>query len=83
MKDKIIKIAEDLKQGTITETKARTLLLGLFGVSGSLQPLTVNRVSELMQKLSKETWIALQGDEHGWIEWWNERNKVNVNSNDR
>lgn len=33
MKDKIIKIAEDLKQGTITETKARTLLLGLFGVS--------------------------------------------------
>ena len=33
MKDKIIKIAEDLKQGTITETKARTLLLGLLGVS--------------------------------------------------
>ena len=35
MKDKIIKIAEDLKRGTITETKARTLLLGLFGVSNS------------------------------------------------
>lgn len=35
MKDKIIKIAEDLKQGTITETKARTLLLGLFGISNS------------------------------------------------
>ena len=35
MKDKIIKITEDLKQGTITETKARTLLLGLFGVNGS------------------------------------------------
>ena len=63
--------------------KARSLLLGLFGVSGSLQPLTVNRVSEMMQQLSKETWVALQGDEHGWIEWWNERNKLNVNSNDR
>ena len=35
MKDKIIKIAEDLKQGIITETKAQTLLLGLFGVSNS------------------------------------------------
>jgi len=35
MKDKIIKIAEDLKQGTITETKARALLLSLFGVSNS------------------------------------------------
>ena len=35
MKDEIIKIAKDLEQGTITETKARTLLLGLFGVSDS------------------------------------------------
>lgn len=52
-------------------------------VSGSLQPLTVNRVSEIMQQLSKETWIALQGDEHGWTEWWNGRNKLNVNSNNR
>lgn len=35
MKQKIIKIAQDLKQGTITTKTARTLLLGLFGVSGS------------------------------------------------
>jgi hypothetical protein len=34
MKDKIIKIAKDLEQGTITEREAQTLLLGLFGVSG-------------------------------------------------
>ena len=83
MKEQILKIAKDLEQGTISETEAQNLLLGLFGVSGSLQPLTVNRVSEKMKKLSKETWIALQGDEHGWTEWWNERNKLNVNSNDR
>ena len=36
MKDKIIKIAQDLEQGTITTETARTILLGLFGVSGSL-----------------------------------------------
>ena len=35
MKDKIIKIAQDLEQGTITTETARTILLGLFGVSGS------------------------------------------------
>lgn len=33
MKDKIIKIAKDLEQGTITETQAQNLLLGLFDVS--------------------------------------------------
>lgn len=35
MKNKFIKIAEELKQDTITETKARTRLLGLFRVSNS------------------------------------------------
>jgi hypothetical protein len=83
MKAQILKVAQDLEKGTIDSDKARSLLLGLFGVSGSLQPLTFNRVSEMMQQLSKETWIALQGDEHGWVEWWNGRNKMNVNSNDR
>lgn len=33
MKDKIIKIAQDLEKGTITETEAQSLLLGLFWVS--------------------------------------------------
>lgn len=36
MKDKILKIAKDLEQGTITETEAQNLLLGLFDVSGSV-----------------------------------------------
>ncbi len=35
MKQKIIKIGKDLEQGIITTKEARTLLLGLFGVSGS------------------------------------------------
>jgi len=47
MKQKIIKIAEDLKQGTITETKARTLLLGLFGV--------ISSASELAQEFKEYT----------------------------
>jgi hypothetical protein len=36
MKTELSKIAQDLEQGTITETEARKLLLGLLGVSGSL-----------------------------------------------
>ena len=33
MKNELSKIAQDLEQGTITETEAQTLLLGLLGVS--------------------------------------------------
>ena len=47
MKDKIIKIAKDLEQGTITEREAQTLLLGLFGVSNS----TCNQISEQASKV--------------------------------
>ena len=36
MKDKIIKIAQDLEQGTITDNEARNLLLGLLSVSNSV-----------------------------------------------
>ena len=36
MKQKIIKIAQGLEQGTISETEAQNLLLGLFGVSVQL-----------------------------------------------
>ena len=35
MKTELSKIAQDLEQGTITDNEARTLLLGLLGVSGS------------------------------------------------
>ena len=83
MKDSIIKVAEHLENGTIDSDKARSLLLNLFGVSGSLQPLTIDNVSKMLDKVSKETWIAVQGDEHGWKEWWKNRNKLYLNSNDR
>jgi len=36
MKTEISKIAQDLEQGTITDNEARTLLLGLLGVSNSV-----------------------------------------------
>ncbi len=35
MKEQILKIAKDLEQGTITETEAQNLLLGLLIVGGS------------------------------------------------
>jgi len=43
MKNKIIKIAQDLGQDMITETEARTLLLGLFDVSGSFTAYDMER----------------------------------------
>jgi hypothetical protein len=83
MKGSILRVAEHLENGTIDSDKARSLLLNLFGVSGSLQPLTIDNVNKILKKVSKETWIAVQGDEHGWKEWYAERCKLNLNSNDR
>ena len=83
MKAEILNIAKNLENDNLTINDARTLLLGLFGVSGSLQPLTINNVSKILDKVSKETWIAVQGDEHGWKEWWKNRNKLYLNINDR
>lgn len=80
MKQYILKVAQDLERGTITEQKARSLLLGLFGVNN---PLTINKVSKMLENVSKETWIVVQGDEDGWKEWWVNRNKQYLNSNNR
>jgi hypothetical protein len=38
MKTKLSKIAQDLEQGTITEDKAQTLLLGLLSVTPRFSP---------------------------------------------
>ena len=51
MKDKIIKIAQDLEQGTITPEQAKTLLLGLFGVSDSALV-----IDEIKDKHPYEQW---------------------------
>lgn len=79
MKAQILKVAQDLEKGIIAEDKAKSLLLGLFGVTGSVQPLTIRRVSEICAHLSKDTWVALHGNENGWIEWYEKRNKINSN----
>jgi hypothetical protein len=83
MKEQIIKVARDLEQGTITEDKARSLLLGLLGSNDSLQPLTIQRVDKMLKDISLEAFIASGFNKNKWEEWWRKRNEVNVNSNDR
>lgn len=79
MKAQILKVAQGLENGVITEDKAKSLLLCLFGVTGSAQPLTINRVSEICAQISLDTWVALQGNEDGWIGWYQKRNKIDSN----
>jgi hypothetical protein len=43
MKEQILKIAQDLEKGIITDTEAQSLLLGLFGVSGSFTAYDMER----------------------------------------
>lgn len=81
MKEQILKVAQDLEKDTIDSDKAQSLLLGLFGVSGSLQPLTVQKVDKMIKDISLETFIACGGNKKEWKEWWSKRNTVN--SNDR
>jgi len=83
MKEQILEVAQDLEKGTIDSDRARSLLLGLFGVSGSLQPLTVKIVDKMLKEISLETFIACGGNKAEWKEWWSKRNAINVNSNER
>lgn len=79
MKNEILKVAKDLESGAINEDKAKSLLLSLFGINGSLQPLTIQRMTEITRNSSMETWKAVKGIDEGWKEFWDNRNKQNLN----
>ena len=70
MKEQILKVSQDLEQGVIDADKARSLLLGLFGISGSLQPLTVQKVDKMLKDISLETFIACGGNKDEWKNFW-------------
>lgn len=79
MKDQIIKVAKDLESDKITEERAMSLLVGLFEGKNFLSHLTVQKVSAMVAKSSKEAWVASQGNENGWKEWWTKENKLFIN----
>jgi len=60
MKNEIIKIAKELEQGAITETEARTLLLGLFGVSGSYSDWDIR---DMMLEMHNEAITGLRNEQ--------------------
>lgn len=57
MKNKIIKIAKDLEQGTVTTEQAQTILLGLFSVSVSDLDILEASVGENVELFRKEGFI--------------------------
>lgn len=77
MKNEILKVARDLETGTIDEKKAKDLLLGLFGVT--YNPLTIERVANMLDLASSEAWKAAGGDPMQWKIWWKNRNYVSNN----
>jgi len=79
MKAQIIKVAEHLEKGTIDSDKARSLLLTLFGVIGTSQPLTIDNVNKMLKRVAAATWIAAKGNDQGFKEWYTKRCKLNVN----
>jgi len=76
MKEQILKVAQDLEKGTITDIEARNLLLGLFGVSGSfilgeLEWLAENACMDFLGTGSN--WRAAEKEEK---EWWSKFNNL-------
>ena len=81
MKNKIIKIAKDLEQGTVTTEQAQTLLLGLLGVIKSLIMFDLNEFIEIIGNNIKS--IEYDTELDRWlIKYKNELNDDNVNSDD-
>jgi hypothetical protein len=60
MKKELSKIVEDLEQGTITDNEARSLLLGLLGVSKRFK-IDPNKVIKTEPKMIKESGFSLFG----------------------
>ena len=52
MKTELSKIAQDLEQGTITDSEARTLLLVLLGVSNSVFIVCENDKRKLVKQIN-------------------------------
>ncbi len=71
-----MKIAKDLETGVIDENKARVLLLGLFG---AITPLSIERVTKLLNDISLEAFIECGKTKEDWKVWQNKRNKININ----
>ncbi len=68
-----------LKDGLpVTITEVLNLLNSQTKYESS-QLLTIQRVNKMLENVSKDTWIAMQGDDNGWKEWWSKRNKLNLN----
>ena len=65
MKDRIIKTAQLLEEGKLTELEARNLLLNLFSVSGSF-----NKLVEQFEKETEMTWFR---SPNAFKKWVNER----------
>ena len=65
MKEQILKITKDLEQGTITDIEAQNLLLGLFGVSGSLPKNTTiwKKAREMEFAYFRKWWFSRVGND--------------------
>jgi hypothetical protein len=42
--------------------------------------MSLNEINNLLAKISMESWVAAKGSTEGWIEWWANRNSLNLNS---
>jgi hypothetical protein len=73
------KILENVRNGAVTNQLAKQQVFDLFGVINRFNTEQMERVSKMLNNISKEAYLQAGGNETDYKKWWNKRNHVNIN----
>ena len=73
------KILDNVRNGAVTNQLAKQQVLDLFGVSNRFNTEQIQRISKMLSDVSHSAFIQGGGTESEYKDWWNKRNKVNLN----
>lgn len=72
-------ILENVKERKTTIPQAKQQIINLFGVDTHFNYEQTKRVSKMLKNLSKETWVQAAGNDIGYKDWWDKRNRMDQN----
>lgn len=73
------KILENIRNKTVTDQLAKQQILNLFGADNNFNAEQIKRISKMLNDVSHSAFIQGGGTETEYKEWWNKRNKINLN----
>lgn len=73
------KILENVQSGVVNIKLAKQQVLDLFGVGSCFNSEQIQRISKMLNDVSHSAFIQGGGSEEEYKEWWDKRNKINMN----